>query len=358
MQSTEHIVTCDKKTARIIRKSAILRNKDVVAYYKYIFNECDTNRDGQISISELKEFLATNEGDIPNHVVKCIHQKFDMDKDDQLNFDEFLDMISHPTVTETFKRIGSRYLKYVAESSVRRKSLKLRRTVTDTGMYEEQCTFNLCTVGILVLSVLQIMCFYVNRDNCNYCISNSTEFDPSKKYEIWRFVTFILDHSSESHLYGNVVIQILLGVPLEMVHSWRVPMIYFAGAIGGCLLQSVVLKCSALVGGSPGLYAFYSAHVATVLMNWKEMSHPFVQLIIFGILIAFDAIRSFVLHSYDEEVSHLSHIGGVGVGLLMGVIVLRNIKVTRIEKKIWYASVGILSSLAIIFVIWTASLDC
>lgn len=71
---------------------------------------------------------------------------------------------------------------------------------------------------------------------------------------------------SEAHLYGNVVLQLLLGIPLEMVHTWRVPLIYFAGALGGSLLQGAVIQDASLIGGSPALYSFYSAHIATVIM--------------------------------------------------------------------------------------------
>lgn len=81
------------------------------------------------------------------------------------------------------------------------------------------------------------------------------------------------------------------------------------------------------------------------------MSHPFVHFIIFSILVAFDAVRNFLLHEYDEEVSYISHLGGVIVGLPMGVIVLRNLKVTRIESIVWYVSVVVLCVLLVVFVV-------
>lgn len=67
-------------------------------------------------------------------------------------------------------------------------------------------------------------------------------------------------------MYPNLFIQILIGIPLEMVHTWRVLVIYGAGAIGGCLAHSVIVPSSGLVGGSGGFYAFYTAHIATVIM--------------------------------------------------------------------------------------------
>lgn len=37
--------------------------------------------------------------------------------------------------------------------------------------------------------------------------------------------------------------------------------------------------------------------------------------------------------------SYISHVGGAIVGLLFGVPALRNLKKTRIEKLIWWASI-------------------
>ena len=43
-------------------------------------------------------------------------------------------------------------------------------------------------------------------------------FHPLKKYEVWRFVTYMFVHSGYFHIIFNVLIQLALGIPLEMVH--------------------------------------------------------------------------------------------------------------------------------------------
>ena len=80
--------------------------------------------------------------------------------------------------------------------------------------------------------------------NCNVitergCIvrNESLHFDPNKiKYgfQIWRYVTYAFVHSGFSHILFNIILQLVIGVPLEMVHRWhRILPIYFAGVLAG-----------------------------------------------------------------------------------------------------------------------------
>ena len=64
--------------------------------------------------------------------------------------------------------------------------------------------------------------------------------------------------------------QLLLGIPLEMVHNeWRVLIIYFAGVLAGSLGTSIVHPDARLAGASPGVYSMLTAHLATIIMvNW------------------------------------------------------------------------------------------
>lgn len=97
-------------------------------------------------------------------------------------------------------------------------------------------------------------------------VSMLLRYDPYKRSELWRFVTYIFVHSSVLHLIGNVFMQIFLGVPLELVHSWwRVALVYLAGGLAGSIGHSLTGPI-ALVGASGGVYALIVAHIATVIM--------------------------------------------------------------------------------------------
>lgn len=71
----------------------------------------------------------------------------------------------------------------------------------------------------------------------------------------------------QTHLIVNLIVQILLGVPLEMVHrGWRVVLIYFSGVLAGSLATSIVDPTVYLAGASGGVYALITAHVATIII--------------------------------------------------------------------------------------------
>ena len=69
--------------------------------------------------------------------------------------------------------------------------------------------------------------------------NESLHYDPGKikhKWQIWRYITYAFVHSGYAHIIFNVVIQIVVGVPLELVHRWyRIIPIYFGGVLAGAL---------------------------------------------------------------------------------------------------------------------------
>lgn len=76
-------------------------------------------------------------------------------------------------------------------------------------------------------------------------------FHPLKRYEIWRFVTVMLIHGNALHLWGNVIMQLILGCLLEVIHHWkRVGIVYVAGVLFGTLAGSVVQPWTFLIGAS------------------------------------------------------------------------------------------------------------
>lgn len=71
----------------------------------------------------------------------------------------------------------------------------------------------------------------------------------------------------QTHLTVNLIVQLLLGVPLEMVHrGWRVLLIYFSGVLAGSLATSVTDPSVYLAGASGGVYALITAHIATIII--------------------------------------------------------------------------------------------
>lgn len=77
----------------------------------------------------------------------------------------------------------------------------------------------------------------------------------------------IISYSSVVHLLVNLLVQLFLGVPLEMVHRWwRVVLVYLAGVAAGSLATSLTDPKVYLAGASGGVYALVAAHIATIIM--------------------------------------------------------------------------------------------
>lgn len=93
-------------------------------------------------------------------------------------------------------------------------------------------------------------------------------------------------HAGWFHLGFNVAVQLLFGLPLEMVHgSSRIACIYFSGVLAGSLGTSIFDPEVYLVGASGGVYALLAAHLANVLLNYHQMRYGVVRLafiLIFG----------------------------------------------------------------------------
>jgi rhomboid-related protein 1/2/3 len=44
-------------------------------------------------------------------------------------------------------------------------------------------------------------------------------YNPDRREEVWRFLTYMLIHSGVFHATFNILVQLVLGIPLEMVHG-------------------------------------------------------------------------------------------------------------------------------------------
>ncbi|KAE8624112.1 hypothetical protein XENTR_v10005835 [Xenopus tropicalis] len=59
-------------------------------------------------------------------------------------------------------------------------------------------------------------------------------YRPDKREEAWRFISYMMVHAGVQHIIGNLALQLLLGIPLELVHKGhRIGLVYLAGVIGG-----------------------------------------------------------------------------------------------------------------------------
>ncbi|XP_051721204.1 rhomboid-related protein 2 isoform X1 [Ctenopharyngodon idella] len=57
-------------------------------------------------------------------------------------------------------------------------------------------------------------------------------YKPEQREEAWRFFSYMFVHAGVEHIMGNLLMQLLLGIPLELVHKgFEVGMVYMAGVL-------------------------------------------------------------------------------------------------------------------------------
>ncbi|KAJ4445267.1 hypothetical protein ANN_07068 [Periplaneta americana] len=330
-------------------------------HWQLIFDKYDVDSDGRISLTELQQMIRSDSytRDIPEYTVQQILRRADEDANGYIEFPEFLKMTQH---TETQGIMGRALNRYIRATVVRR-----RLTVDELdgkGDYEKEYSCYPPALCMILVSIIEIAAFLWDEisdgtSSVNGPAARVFIYNPHKRYEAWRFLTYMFVHVGVFHLVVNLFVQIMLGVPLEMVHGWwRVVIVYLAGVVAGSLGTSVSDPSVFLAGASGGVYALISAHLATICMNWAEMQFALYQLLIFLVLVVVDvgaAVYTRYVLLQESQIGYVAHLAGAIAGLLVGINVLRNLEVKSWEKKVWWASIILYTVLMLAAIIWNAA---
>ncbi|KAH8854196.1 Rhomboid-related protein 2 [Schistosoma japonicum] len=251
--------------------------------------------DGGIPMSELKELLGGS--DLPICKIHEIVNAADVDGDRRITYSEFLDQVLSEDERTLHKlnfskRVLNRAVLAIAPDYGR----EHQRSVAvdsgydnidgynwgeaDVGNYVEAYDCRPPPLFIPIITAFQIGVFIYyavtysgNPHSSNVVTALGVPIDgvliynPTKRHEVWRFLTYMFIHAGYLHLVFNCLLQLVLGVLLELVHKiWRVGLVYLLGVIAGSLAHSVSDPFVLLAGASGGCYALIGAHLATVIM--------------------------------------------------------------------------------------------
>ncbi|XP_063388637.1 rhomboid-related protein 2 isoform X3 [Cydia fagiglandana] len=324
-------------------------------YWRRIFNKYDRDADGKISYAELKEIIESREyeHDLPDNVVEKIMVLADKDNSGHLDFNEFVEMMHNPDFKAVFGHFVARYVHSIVphrgpvDTTGRWPGLQYHSTRDGDGTYEEEYSCWPPAICMILISLVEIVMFCYDAAHGSTTavgpLAKIFIYNPNRRHEAWRFITYMFVHVGVVHLLVNLLVQLFLGVPLEMVHRWwRVSLVYLAGVAAGSLATSLTDPRVHLAGASGGVYALIAAHIATIIMNWAEMEFAIIQLLVFLLLAAVD-IGTAVYDRYwgvgVTNIGYVAHLAGAIAGLLVGIGVLRNLEKRKWEKRLWLAAV-------------------
>uniref|UniRef100_A0A914ENP7 EF-hand domain-containing protein n=1 Tax=Acrobeloides nanus TaxID=290746 RepID=A0A914ENP7_9BILA len=377
----------EPNTKPLLRKITHGKSVDVEDEYD-LFKSIDPNNNGFVHSKDLIEAISisTNLFGLTREQAEELVRDIDANKDDKIDFPEFC------TLMAKAKNMHMRRIVLYAAQSVlgRNQQAEVFRYITP---------YHNCSpppVFIIVVSIIQIAIyayfrtsiydldqsgypgFYRSRFSpwddddsdsikstwsirmyCDYVIDRDTiatnsytkcqlyhklTDNPKHPWEIWRAFTAVFLHANIMHLIGNLSIQILLGIPLELVHkAKRIAPIYFLGALlGHFMFLASKPDTTWAVGASGAVFALVGAHVANTAINWSEMRFQWLRMI-FSILIVLRVLDEVAMNfvGFSTGVGHLCHLGGFIGGFLMGIALLRNVRIHRWERVAKIASVAI-----------------
>ncbi|XP_015853043.2 rhomboid-related protein 1 isoform X2 [Peromyscus maniculatus bairdii] len=170
-------------------------------------------------------------------------------------------------------------------------------------------------------------------------------YHPGHRARAWRFLTYMFMHVGLEQLGFNALLQLMIGVPLEMVHGvLRISLLYLAGVLAGSLTVSITDMRAPLVGGSGGVYALCSAHLANVVMNWAGMRCPYklLRMVLALVCMSSEVGRAVWLRfspplpASGPQPSFMAHLAGAVVGVSMGLTILRSYEERLRDQCGWW----------------------
>ncbi len=140
--------------------------------------------------------------------------------------------------------------------------------------------------------------------------------------EWWRLLTHAFLHAGLLHLAMNMMALWFTGPMVERVLGWwRYLVLFFAGAVGGGLLQALIAGERDLVGASGAVCALL-AGFATLFPRLEITALLFfviplkMRAATLGWIVAGGSLLCWIL-GIEPEIGHLAHLGGAVSGFLL-----------------------------------------
>ncbi|KAL1490860.1 hypothetical protein ABEB36_011545 [Hypothenemus hampei] len=198
--------------------------------------------------------------------------------------------------------------------------------------------FRYVPIAIGGVSIFQILLHI----NATASFNRHLRFEPTKRLELWRYVTYMFVHDDWSHLVLNVFIQCVFATLLELNQGrLKILTIYILGGLNG-VLGAACLHPDLIVGASAGGYALLSANMADLILNFETIPYKIYRTISICILILFDIIYDVTHVAVKQEplVSWQAHFFGGLTGILLGFVVFNSEEYCKLRRiYFWIGSI-------------------
>ncbi|KAG8009116.1 Rhomboid-related protein 1 [Nibea albiflora] len=145
---------------------------------------------------------------------------------------------------ETGLGLYKRFVRYVA--------YEILPCETDRRWYFHQNRLCPPPVFIAIVTIVQIIVFMCYGIMLNKWVLQTYQPDfmksplvyhPGHRAQVWRFFSYMFMHVGLEQLGFNALLQLMIGVPLEMVHGiLRISLLYMAGVLAGLLVECVAVN--------------------------------------------------------------------------------------------------------------------
>uniref|UniRef100_A0A8D2KRA0 rhomboid protease n=1 Tax=Varanus komodoensis TaxID=61221 RepID=A0A8D2KRA0_VARKO len=248
----------------------------------------DPENTGYISTEKFRSLLQRHGSELDPHKLEVLLALADNNSDGKICYQDFVNLMSNKRsnsfrqailqgnrrlcskalLEETGLSLPQRLIRHVAYETLPRE--------IDRKWYYDSYTCCPPPWFMIAITIVEVAFFLYNgvvldrfvlQVTHPLYLKNSLLYHPQLRAQAWRYLTYIFMHAGIEHLGLNIVLQLLVGVPLEMVHgATRIGFVYIAGVVAGSLAVSIADMTAPVVGSSGGVYALISAHLANIVM--------------------------------------------------------------------------------------------
>ncbi|XP_057570983.1 rhomboid-related protein 3 isoform X2 [Hippopotamus amphibius kiboko] len=229
--------------------------------------DSDPGNTGYISTGKFRSLLESHSSKLDPHKREVLLALADSHANGQICYQDFVNLMSNKRSNSFRQAILQGNRRLCSKALLEEKGLNLSQRLIRHVAYETlpreidrkwyydsytccpppwfMITVTLLEVAFFLYNGVSLDQFVLQVTHPRY-LKNSLVYHPRLRAQAWRYLTYIFMHAGIEHLGLNVVLQLLVGVPLEMVHgATRIGLVYVAGVVAELVRHEVSIQASA-----------------------------------------------------------------------------------------------------------------